>query len=67
MVVRLPALHAGCALTNFCQRLSEPQGHSAAAKIRYTENSMPSLGIEPLTEKTVKQYQLRPLESHLHL
>jgi hypothetical protein len=44
MVVRLSALRAGHALpprnlpgTHFCWRLSRPQGHSAAGRIRYIE------------------------------
>jgi hypothetical protein len=35
--------------THFCCRLSRPQGHSAAGKIRSIEKSMISSGIKPAT------------------
>jgi hypothetical protein len=46
MAVRMSALRAGRPLpprkipgTHFCYKLSRPQGHSAAGRIRSTENS----------------------------
>jgi hypothetical protein len=52
MAVRLSALRAGRSLpprkipgTQFCQRLSRPQGHSAAGRIRSIEKSNDLIGI----------------------
>jgi hypothetical protein len=40
--------------THFYQRLSRPQGHSAAGRIKSTEkNSMTSSGLEPATFRLV--------------
>jgi hypothetical protein len=43
--------------THFCQRLSHPQGHSAAWSVRWieTKNPMTSSGIEPATFRLVAQ------------
>jgi hypothetical protein len=55
MAVRLPALRAARALslrnipgTHFYYSLNKPQGHTAAQRIRYIEESI-SLGMEPGT------------------
>jgi hypothetical protein len=52
MAARLSALRAGRPLsprkipgTNFCQRVSRPQGHSAAGRIRSTEKYTGFIGI----------------------
>jgi hypothetical protein len=64
MAVTLSALHTGCPLaprmilgTHFCYRLSQPQGHSAAGRIRSVAKSnhligngtrdLPACGIVP--------------------
>jgi hypothetical protein len=50
-VVRLSALHTGRLYppgiipgTHFCQRLSQPQGHSVAVRIRSMKNSSDTVG-----------------------
>jgi hypothetical protein len=53
MAVRLSALRAGRSLpprkipgTHFCQRLSRPQGHSAAGRVRSIEKPNDLVGIQ---------------------
>jgi hypothetical protein len=61
MAVRLLALHADLALisrkipgTHFCYRLSKPQSHSAAGRIKYIKKkTMTSLGIETCNRRLV--------------
>jgi hypothetical protein len=64
MAGRLSALRAGRALhprnipgTHFCYRLSRPQGHSAAGKIRSIENNpMAPSGVKFSNIRLVSQY-----------
>jgi hypothetical protein len=78
MAVRLSALRAGRPLppkkipgTHFCQRLSRPQGHSAAERIRSTEKITLS-GPEPPTFRLVAlclnqlRYRMPP-PPHTHI
>jgi hypothetical protein len=63
MTVRLSALRIGCPLpprkipgTHFCWRLSRPQGHSTAGRIRSIEKKKSiSSGLEPETFRSVAQ------------
>jgi len=69
-VMRLSALRTGRFYSpgyipgiHFCYRLSRPQGHSAAGRIRSIKNSSETVGIEPATFGLVAKYhnQLRHL------
>jgi hypothetical protein len=63
-VIMLSALRTGCLNPtpedihgNFCYRLSGPQGHSAAGRIRSMKNPNDSTGIEPATYRLVARAQ----------
>jgi hypothetical protein len=62
MAAKLSALQVGLSLplrniprTHLCQRLSRPEGHSAAGRIRSIEKSNDLIGIEPATFQLVAE------------